>query len=125
MARILVVEDSPTNRLLTRELLIAHGHEVIEAEAGMPGLAAARTERPELILLDLQLPDIDGFTVVRAIRDDASIAAIPVLAVTAFTHDGVRQQALESGCDGFVPKPIRYRTLLEAMDSALAARASA
>jgi len=124
MARILVVEDNVANRILARELLVAHGHEVLDAHAGREGVESARRDQPDLILLDLQLPDIDGYAVVRELRADASTAGIPVVALTAFALEGDRERAIASGCDGYVTKPIRYKELLESIREVLFVRGS-
>ncbi|HEV8231662.1 MAG TPA: response regulator, partial [Thermoanaerobaculia bacterium] len=106
MARILVVEDSPDIRVLIRLLLEAAGHEVLTAADGRAGADAARTERPDLVLMDLSLPVLSGWEAAREIKGDATTSSIPVLAVTAHAMHGDRERALAAGCDGFIAKPI-------------------
>jgi CheY-like chemotaxis protein/nitrogen-specific signal transduction histidine kinase len=110
MARILVVEDSPDIRALMRMLLEAEGYDVAVAGDGQSGVAAARKERPDLILMDLSLPVLSGWEAAREIKADPEIAAIPILAVTAHAMHGDRERALAAGCDGFIPKPIDEET---------------
>lgn len=110
MARILVVEDSPDIRVLIRLLLEAAGHEVLTADDGRAGADAARTERPDLVLMDLSLPVLSGWEAAREIKGDATTSSIPVLAVTAHAMHGDRERALAAGCDGFIAKPIDEET---------------
>ncbi|HNR89496.1 MAG TPA: ATP-binding protein [Spirochaetota bacterium] len=102
---ILVIEDDPDNLTTIKALLAGHGT-VIEATTGRAGLERVRAERPDLVLLDMALPEMNGFEVARAIKDDPDTAALPVIAVTALTMDGDRERALAAGCDDYLPKPI-------------------
>ena len=102
--RILVVEDNPKNLKLVRDVLRFSGYEVIEATTGEDGVRLAETERPHLILMDLQLPGIDGAEALRRIRTSGN--PVPVVAVTAFAMDNDRARAFEAGFDGYVEKPI-------------------
>jgi signal transduction histidine kinase len=107
MPRILHIEDDPANRLLVRKLLVAAGHEVIEAADGLEGVRLACTERPELVLVDLNIPGLDGFEVALRLRGEPSLAGVPIVAITA---EGDRETSLAVGCDGFLQKPIDARS---------------
>ena len=111
MARILVVEDNPVNLELVRDILEAHGHEVLEASNATDGLALLSGELPDLILMDIQLPGMDGLTATRQIKADARLQGIPVVALTAHAMRGDEERALAAGCDGYVSKPIDTRAL--------------
>jgi len=106
MARVLVIEDHPANRDLMVYLLTAFGHLALAATDGQRGLEAARREAPDLIVCDLQLPDIDGFQVIQQVRADPVLRATPVVAVTAYAMLGDREGALAAGFDGYITKPI-------------------
>lgn len=109
-SRILVVEDNPKNLKLVRDVLTYSGFEVIEATSGEDGVRLAHDEQPDLILMDLQLPGIDGTEALRQIRESDE-GHVPVVAVTAFAMNEDRDRAFESGFDGYVEKPISVRTL--------------
>ena len=109
--RILVVEDNPKNLKLVRDVLQFSGYEVIEATSGEDGVRLAASEQPDLILMDLQLPGIDGAEALRRIRAGEETRAVPVVAVTAFAMDHDRQNAFDSGFTGYVEKPISVRRL--------------
>jgi two-component system, cell cycle response regulator DivK len=108
-ARILVVEDNPKNLKLVRDVLTFSGFEVIEACSGEDGVRLAQETRPDLILMDLQLPGIDGAEALRQIREGES--RVPVVAVTAFAMDNDRARAFAAGFDGYVEKPISVHAL--------------
>lgn len=110
-ARILVVEDNAVNRELICDLLEAEGYTVLEATDGAEGIDLARREHPDLILMDLQLPNVDGFTATGVLKSDPQTAHIPIIAVTAYTMKGDREKALQAGCDGYLSKPIHTREL--------------
>jgi two-component system, cell cycle response regulator DivK len=110
--RILVVEDHPDNRRILRDLLTSADFEVIEAEDGESGLAAAAEHRPDLILMDIQLPGIDGYEATRRLKADAALQTIPVIAVTAHELNGVEDKARAAGCDAYIAKPISPRQVL-------------
>jgi two-component system cell cycle response regulator DivK len=112
---ILVVEDNRMNRELAVDLLEAAGYPVLQAEDGMGLLERVRRERPNLILMDLQLPEVDGFTLVRQLKADPAVQEIPVLAVTAYARSEDRTRALAAGCDGYLAKPLTPRMLREAV----------
>src|SRR5262249_8179428 len=104
--RILLVEDNLVNRRMAQFLLKAKGFVVIETATGEEAIQLARTERPDLIIMDLQLAGTDGFTATRAIKADSSTCHIPVIAMTAYAMSGDRERALDAGCDGYITKPI-------------------
>ena len=110
--RILVVEDQDDNRRILRDLLTASGYELIEAVDGEQGLAAAQKERPDLILMDIQLPGIDGYEVTRRIKADEALRSIPIIAVTSYALSGDDQKAFAAGCDAYVTTPFSPRSLL-------------
>jgi signal transduction histidine kinase len=107
MPRILHIEDDPANRLLVRKLLQAAGHEVIDAADGLEGVRLACAERPDLVLVDLNIPGLDGFEVALRLRGEPSLAGVPIVAITA---EGDRETSLAVGCDGFLQKPIDARS---------------
>jgi len=109
---ILYVEDNPQNMRLVRKILTGAGYHVIEAFDGYSGLQAVATEKPNLILLDINLPDIDGLEVTTRIKADPELASIPVVALTANAMHGDRERCLAAGCDGYIPKPITKNELL-------------
>jgi two-component system, cell cycle response regulator DivK len=109
--RILVVEDNPKNLKLVRDVLRFSGYEVIEATSGEDGVRLAASEEPDLILMDLQLPGIDGAEALRRIRAGEGTREVPVVAVTAFAMDDDRERAFASGFTGYVEKPISVRRL--------------
>jgi signal transduction histidine kinase len=107
MPRILHIEDDPANRLLVRKLLVAAGHEVIDAADGLEGVRFACAQRPDLVLVDLNIPGLDGFEVALRLRAEPSLAGVPIVAITA---EGDRETSLAVGCDGFLQKPIDARS---------------
>jgi signal transduction histidine kinase len=110
--RILHIEDDPANRLLVRKLLQAAGHEVMEAADGLEGVRLACTNRPDLVLVDLNIPGLDGFEVALRLRSEPSLAGVPIVAITA---EGDRETSLAVGCDGFFQKPIDARSFAGAL----------
>jgi two-component system, cell cycle response regulator DivK len=110
--RILVVEDQADSRRIIRDMLAATEYEVIEAENGEEALAAIAKQRPDLILMDVQLPIMDGYTATRRIKADPVLQSIPIIAVTSFALDGEEKIAKAAGCDDYVPKPYSPRELL-------------
>jgi two-component system, cell cycle response regulator DivK len=104
--RILIVEDNELSLKLLRDTLEAYGYQPIAARTGAAAMALAREVVPDLILMDLQLPDISGLEAVRQLKDGAETGGIPIVAVTAFALVGDEHKALTSGCDGYVSKPI-------------------
>lgn len=116
MPRILVIEDIPANLALVAAILESAGHEVLSAGDAATGIALARDERPDLVLMDIQLPGLDGLSATRRLHGDAETAAIPVVAVTAQSMKGDRERMLAAGCVGYLSKPIDYRELLALVD---------
>jgi two-component system cell cycle response regulator DivK len=110
--RILVVEDQEDNRRILRDLLTSAGYEIIQAENGEEALAAAARERPDLILMDIQLPVLDGYEATRRIKADPALHAIPIIAVTSYALSGDEGEARAAGCDAYVTKPYSPRALL-------------
>jgi two-component system cell cycle response regulator DivK len=110
--RILVVEDQEDNRQILRDLLTSAGFEVIEAVDGEAGLAATAAHRPDLILMDIQLPLLDGYEATRRLKADETLHTIPVIAVTAHALNRAEDKARAAGCDAYVSKPISPRQLL-------------
>jgi two-component system, cell cycle response regulator DivK len=110
--RILVVEDHEDNRQILRDLLTSADFEVIEAVDGEAGLAAAAVNRPDLILMDIQLPGIDGYEATRRLKANRLLHAIPIIAVTSYALDGEAETARAAGCDAYIPKPYSPRQLL-------------
>jgi two-component system cell cycle response regulator DivK len=110
--RILVVEDQEDNRQILRDLLAATDYEVVEAENGEAALAAVAKQRPDLILMDIQLPILDGYEATRRIKADPALSSIPIIAVTSYALSGDEEKARSAGCDDFVPKPYSPRQLL-------------
>ncbi len=106
MARVLHIEDDPRNRLLVRKLLSAEGHDVIDASDGLEGVREALAQRPDLVLVDLNIPGLDGYEVTLRLRTEASLTKIPIVAITA---EGDRETSIAVGCDGFLQKPIDAR----------------
>jgi CheY-like chemotaxis protein len=119
MTRILIAEDNPVNRELLRELLEMRGYEVFEACDGVQALAMVAQLRPHLLVLDLGMPGLDGFGVIRKIRADLAHANLPVLAATAYAMRGDREKVLEAGFDGYISKPINPTALKEEIDRLL------
>jgi two-component system cell cycle response regulator DivK len=117
--RILVVEDNPKNLKLVRDVLTYAGYEVIEATTGEDGVRLAEQAGPDLILMDLQLPGIDGAEALRRIRGSEHAPDIPIVAVTAFAMNDDRARAFESGFDGYVEKPISVRSLPQQVEDFL------
>jgi two-component system, cell cycle response regulator DivK len=109
---ILVVEDQEDNRQILRDLLGSAGFRMIEAHDGEQALTVARSERPNLILMDIQLPILDGYEATRSIKRDPELKHIPVIAVTSYALSGDEERAREAGCDGYVAKPYSTRHLL-------------
>ena len=117
MLRILIIEDSPVNMLLTVAILERAGHAAVRAETAAQGLTLARSVQPDLILMDIQLPDMDGLDATRVLRDDPRTCDIPIIALTAFAMKGDAELMRNAGCDGYVTKPIRYQEFLQEVES--------
>jgi two-component system cell cycle response regulator DivK len=110
--RILAVEDQPDNLRILRDLLTSAGYEMIEAKDGEEGVRAAKAHRPDLILMDIQLPVLDGYEATRRIKADPALLAIPIIVVTSYALSGDEDKARAAGCDDYVPKPYSPRELL-------------
>jgi two-component system cell cycle response regulator DivK len=110
--RILVVEDHEDNRQILRDLLGNAGYDMVEAETGEDGLAAAAAQRPDLILMDIQLPGIDGYETTRRLKADPALRTVPIIVVTSYALSGDDIKAHAAGCDAYVTKPYSPRQLL-------------
>lgn len=110
--KILIVEDTEDNRQILRDLFAATDYELIEAVDGAAGLAMARSHKPDLILMDIQLPVLDGYETTRQIKADPELRAIPIIAVTSYALSGDETKARAAGCDAYVTKPFSPRVLL-------------
>ena len=122
MLRILVIEDSPVNMALTTAILENAGHVILQAETATAGIELARRQCPDLVLMDLQLPDIDGLAATRMLKADRRTSDIPVIALTAFAMKGDEDETRAAGCDGYVTKPMRYKDFLAEVERVLGAR---
>jgi len=120
VARVLVVEDNKANMKLTSLLLHSAGHTVLSAVDAEIGLTLARSENPDLILMDIQLPGMDGLTATALLKQDPITASIPIIALTAMAMKADRERSDLAGCDAYISKPLRYQELLDAIESLLA-----
>lgn len=111
-ARVLLVEDQEDNRRIVRDLLTSAGYELIEAVTGEDGVRLAEAHRPDLILMDIQLPGMDGYEATRRIRKVPALAETPIIAVTSYALSGDDAKALAAGCTAYVAKPVSPRALL-------------
>jgi CheY-like chemotaxis protein len=118
-SRFLVIEDNEQNLYLIRFLLESRGHEVVAAMDGPTGIELARQANPAVILLDIQLPGMDGYAVAEALRKHPSCAEVPIIAVTSYAMPGDREKALASGCTGYIEKPINPDTFIEEVEQYL------
>jgi two-component system, cell cycle response regulator DivK len=110
--RILIVEDTEDNRQILRDLLTAAGYDLLEAVDGEQGVARAQAEKPDLILMDIQLPQIDGYEATRRIKADLALRHIPIIAVTSYALSGDEEKTRAAGCDAYIAKPFSPRQLL-------------
>ncbi|GAB4532550.1 MAG: response regulator [Anaerolineae bacterium] len=108
---ILYVEDNFDNRMLVRRVLEAEGYRVIEAENGNQGIEKLQSEIPDLVLMDINLPEVDGYEVTKRLKQLPAMAKVPVIAMTANVMKGDREKTLAAGCDGYIPKPIDIDSL--------------
>ena len=120
MARILVVEDNAHNMALALFLLQSAGHSVLSANDAEVGVTLARSEKPNLILMDIQLPGMDGLAATALLKKDDATRAIPVIALTALAMKGDEERIRAAGCDGYIAKPMRYRDFLATIATELA-----
>jgi two-component system, cell cycle response regulator DivK len=118
-ARILLIEDNEQNRYLLTFLLEQHGYEVVPAVSGPLGLELAAKICPDLILLDIQLPGMDGYAVARALKGDPRLKSTPIVAVTSYAMVGDRERVLAAGAEGYIEKPINPDTFMEEVESFL------
>lgn len=121
MANVLVVEDNPANMTLTSFLLKNAGHSVLAATDAEAGLALARSEKPDLILMDIQLPGMDGLQATMILKADESTRDIPVIALTALAMKGDEERIRAAGCDAYIAKPLDYKNFLETVEARLGA----
>jgi two-component system, cell cycle response regulator DivK len=120
MARILVVEDNEANMKLASVLLATAGHSVLCAVDAEAGVMLARAEQPDLILMDIQLPGMDGLAATALLKQDPATSSIPVIALTAMAMKADQERSQIAGCEAYIAKPLRYRELYTAIDSLLA-----
>jgi len=113
---VLVVEDNVLNMKLFHDLLKAHGYNVLQTKNGMEALRLARQHRPDMIIMDIQLPDISGLEVTKWLKDDETLKTIPVVAITAFAMKGDEERYLEGGCDAYIAKPISIANFLQTVE---------
>lgn len=119
MARILIIEDNPANMKLACLLLLNAGHVALCAVDAETGLTRARIDPPDLILMDIQLPGMDGLTATALLKQDPATATIPVIALTAMAMKADEEKSLVAGCDAYIAKPLRYHELYTAIDALL------
>ena len=122
--KILVVEDNPQNRMLMVDILDAHGYEVLQAQTGEEGIKSAKLHRPDLILLDVQLPVMDGLEAARILKADPETKSIRIIMVTSFAMQGDRERIMAAGADDYVAKPIDTRQLPKLVERLLGDRAA-
>jgi two-component system cell cycle response regulator DivK len=120
MAKVLIVEDTPANMKLAVFLLQSAGHTVLTATDAEAGLTLARDEQPDLILIDIQLPGMDGLEATALLKGDDATRAIPVVALTALAMKGDEERIRSAGCDGYIAKPMRYQEFLATIAAQLA-----
>lgn len=114
--KVLIVEDNELNMKLFNDLLMAHGYDTLQTKDGAEVLALARRHRPDLILMDIQLPEISGLEVTRWIKQDEELKLIPVIAVTAFAMKGDREKMRDGGCEDYIAKPISIVSFLQTVE---------
>ena len=115
--KVMIVEDNELNMKLFRDLIEASGYETVRTRNGLDALELARTTRPDLILMDIQLPEVSGLDITRWLKDDDKVGHIPVLAVTAFAMRADEQRVREAGCEGYLSKPIQITTFIKAVEA--------
>lgn len=119
--KILIIEDNEQNLYLATFILEKYGYEVFAARDGQEGVDMANSVRPDLILLDIQLPVMDGYAVARQLRTNAELSRIPIIAVTSYAMTGDREKTIEAGCNGYIEKPINPDTFLQQVENHLVA----
>jgi two-component system cell cycle response regulator DivK len=118
--RVLIVEDNDLNMKLFHDLLEAHGYEILQTKDGLEALRLARQHHPDLILMDIQLPEVSGLEVTKWIKEDEELRAIPIIAVTAFAMKGDEEKIREGGCEAYIAKPISVTNFLQTVARFLA-----
>ena len=113
MTTVLIIEDNPDNMLLISDILDFNGYSLIKAETGLAGVEMAENNQPDFIILDIQLPDIDGYEVLKRIRNNDRTKNIPVVAMTSYAMAGDRERLLNAGCNGYVEKPFDPGTVMD------------
>ena len=124
-ATILYVEDNPDNRMLVRRILLSQDYSLLEAKDGSDALKVLKTERPDLILMDINMPDMDGYTLTAQIKSMPGFERIPILALTANVMRGDKEKTLEAGCDGYIQKPLDIDQLIREVERFLLRRTNA
>jgi len=120
---VLIVEDNELNMKLFHDLLDAHGYQTLQTKDGMEALSMVRSHRPDLILMDIQLPEVSGLEVIKWIKEDDNLRSIPVVAVTAFAMKGDEEKMREGGCDAYIAKPISVGKFIETVKQFLEPKA--
>jgi two-component system, cell cycle response regulator DivK len=122
---VLIVEDNELNMKLVRDLLEVRGYRILQTREGIEALKLARDHHPDLILMDIQLPEVSGLEVTKWMKEDDNLRSIPIVAVTAFAMKGDAERILESGCEDYIPKPIEVMPFLATVDRILTKHAAA
>lgn len=117
---VMIVEDNELNAKLFRDLLLSRGHRIVHTREGKEAVALAYKEKPHLILMDIQLPEISGFDLIQLLKAEKDLAAIPIIAITAFAMKGDEEKIRSSGCDDYLAKPISVSTFLQVTERYLA-----
>ena len=113
---VLIVEDNILNMKLFNDVLVAHGYATLQSRDGPGALALARRHRPDLILMDIQLPEVSGLQITKCLKEDKDLQTIPVVAITAFAMKGDEEKIREGGCEGYIAKPISIASFLETVE---------
>ena len=114
--KVLIVEDNTLNMKLFNDLLKANGYTVLQAKDGLEALRIVRLDRPDLILMDIQLPEISGLEITKQLKEDEELRSIPIVAVTAFAMKGDEEKIRQAGCDGYMTKPISIASIMQAIE---------
>jgi two-component system, cell cycle response regulator DivK len=115
--RVLIVEDNELNMKLFNDLLEAHGYATLKARAGLEGYELAREHMPDLVLMDIQLPEVSGIDIIKLMKENDTLRSIPIIAITAFAMKGDEERIRESGCEGYLSKPISVSKFVETVRS--------
>ena len=119
-SKILIIEDNEQNMYMLTYLLESNEYEVLQSFTGADGIALAKENKPDIILLDIQLPEMDGYTVAKKLRDNQNLDDTPIIAVTSYAMPGDREKVLEAGADGYLEKPIDPDTFISQMETIIA-----